>query len=275
MADRTTIATEAPGSGSTRNRNPWFESRGACTWDSLGSDLLRFLVCQVAGFREIVWHIGLQEIRVVLFLTSFPRRKRHAEPLVNVIEVAQPEPSRAGSVRVAPHVNQEMRQIHHSTSSAASRRRRVSSERNRMISLALVDDRLTPLRVFGVDAVQAHAQAVFDHRHGIVAQAAKRTQVVLGLISAGVAIGDMLDGRRRRFAEDAEVVVAVETLFPPLPVFGVGVVRARTNGRGSLALRGLFRDLDLAFLTDPQCAPDNETGPVCGRLERQRHVVPD
>ena len=30
----------------------------------------------------------------------------------------------------------------------------------------------------GFDAVQAHAQAVFDHRHGVVAEAAERAQIV-------------------------------------------------------------------------------------------------
>ena len=100
---------------------------------------------------------------------------------------------------------------------------------------------VAPLRVFGIDAVQAHAQAVFDHGHGVVAEAAEGAQVVHAFVAARAAVGDVLNGGRRRLAEDTEVMVVAQPLFAALSVFAVVVVCPGAGRRGVSRLRRLGR----------------------------------
>src|SRR5208337_2952075 len=89
--------------------------------------------------------------------------------------------------------------------------------------VSLSDDFVTPARVFGIDPVQPHAQAVFDHRYRVVAETAQRADVFKTFLHnlfvgegrkvvflASMPVGDVLAGDSRRFTEDAEMVVAIE-----------------------------------------------------------------
>ena len=77
-----------------------------------------------------------------------------------------------------------------------------------------------------------HAQAVFDHGHGVVAETAERTNVfetflhdiLVGkglkvVLFAGTPVRDVLAGRGRRLAKDAQMVVLV---VPPVPNLAPG-----------------------------------------------------
>ena len=119
---------------------------------------------------------------------------------------SRPGRGRSGSL---PTSIKRHRKIHHSTSSrlqaAAS-----GFQRTEIDDLpALVDDGVARAGFLRVDAVQAHAQAVLDHRHCVVTKPAERSQIVLGLVSAGPAVRDVLNGRGGRLAEDAEAMVGL------------------------------------------------------------------
>ena len=65
--------------------------------------------------------------------------------------------------------------------------------------LPLLLDQVAPVRLFRIDPVKAHAQAILDHGHGVVAEPAEGAQIVDVFPTTGVTIGDMLDGRGREF----------------------------------------------------------------------------
>jgi hypothetical protein len=131
------------------------------------------------------------------------------------------------------------------------------------------------MRVFGIDAVQAHAQAVFDHGHSVVAEAAEGAQIVPEFIAARAAVSDVLHRGGGGLAKDAQPIVVAKPVLTAVLVLAVGVIRSRAGRGWGISLRWLSGKRYATIGTNTQLAAYDESGLMRGRVKSHRHVVPD
>src|SRR5690606_2653804 len=143
--------------------------------------------------------------------------------------------------------------------------------------IALGDNPVAPLGVGGIDAVQRHAETVLKHGAGVVAEAAKRGQLLIDvLVATRVAIADVLDGGCRLLAEDAEAAVPGKTqpafVLPLIAgVVCAGALRAANATEDRLAHDHVF------VLANRETGPGDEASLMHGGNTGvgHGHVVPD
>jgi hypothetical protein len=73
--------------------------------------------------------------------------------------------------------------------------------------IALVYDHVPPSRLFRVDTIQTHSQAILEHGYRVVAKPTQGAQIINVLIATRAAIGYVLNGRCRGLAEKAKSIV--------------------------------------------------------------------
>ncbi len=113
--------------------------------------------------------------------------------------------------------------------------------------------------VFGVDSIHAHAKAIFDHRHGIVAEAAERAQIARFFAAPCAPVRDVLHGSGRRLAEDAQLMVAIKPFLPAFSIFRIAVIRPWAERSRHVLLHRFICKLYFAVGAHLQFLSNNES----------------